>query len=125
MIATPTSSDWDNVTLYEGFTLSISQGSTRASLGGQEQDRTEEKILFVKFPRVNGWLNKDFTQAVMALIELAEVVLDCSRIFVCLEKDAGGVNSLVHSLMYVGFSLGSSSLPGANSNYLMLEYETE
>jgi hypothetical protein len=109
MIAAPTSVDWENVILYEGFTLLVG----------------EEKMLFVQFPPTEGWLSDDFTPAVVALIELAEVILDCDRLFVCIERDAKELSSLVHSMMYVGFSVAESPLPNANSSFLMLEYETE
>lgn len=118
-IATPTCPDWENIILYEGFTV----------------QNGDEKSLFIKFPRADGWLLDDFTQSIVALIELAEVILDCDRLFVCVDRQAKALNSLVHSLMYVGFSIchyhgadqeeekGGCSPPLAS--HVMLEYETE
>jgi hypothetical protein len=110
MIATPAYSDWESIILYEGFTTSMGP----------------EKNLFVKFPRAFDWLNDDFTSSVVALIELAEDILDCDRVFVAVERSVAEVNNLVRSLMYVGFSLSPSPLPNGNTDkYLLLEYETE
>lgn len=117
-IAVPVSLDWEEVVFYEGFSL---------QLDGRG------KALFVKFPRADGWLTEDFTHAIVALIELAEVVLQCDLLYVCVERDAKEFNSLVHSLMYVGFSVtgtnpipnSNATLPQSKSNYFMLQYETE
>jgi len=114
MIATPVSVDWEEVFVYEGFSFLLNT-----------ENGQQEKALYVKFPRADGWLNEDFTQAVVALIDLAEIILECDRLFVCVDREAKEMNSLVHSLMYVGFTIAESSLCGANNRYLMLEYETE
>lgn len=107
-IATPAFGDWDQVITYEGFSASD----------------TQEKSLYVKFPHVDGWLQHDLTQALVALIELAEVIMECDRLYVCLEREMRGVGNLVHSLMYAGFSVINEDLK-ANPKYLILEYETE
>lgn len=113
-IATPTwgvFDEEDEEIVYEAFTVDDAAGSG-------------EKSMYVKFPRADGWLRHDFTQAIVALIELAEGILNCDRLYVCVERDMKGVNSLVHSLIYVGFS-AKSVLNKGHGKYLLLEYETE
>lgn len=113
-IATPTwgvFDEEDEEIIYEAFTVDNAAGSG-------------EKSMYVKFPRADGWLRHDFTQAIVALIELAEGILDCDRLYVCVDRDMKGVNSLVHSLIYVGFS--ARGVPNKNNDkYLLLGYETE
>lgn len=110
MIATPTYFDWESVIHYEGFTLSMGN----------------DKSLFIKFPRAFDWLTDDFTSSVVALIELAENILDCDRVFVAVDRSVSELNNLARSLMYAGFSICPSPLPNGNTDkYLLLEYETE
>ena len=113
-IAIPVSVDWEDVILYEGFTVRIAPVN--------DMSTEEEHALFVQFPRADGWLKDDFIPAVVALIELAEVILNCDRLFVCVGREVAEANSLVRSLMYAGFAVSPFSEP---SNYLVLEYETE
>lgn len=113
-IAIPVSVDWEDVILYEGFTVRIAPVN--------DMSTEEEHALFVQFPRADGWLKDDFIPAVVALIELAEVILNCDRLFVCVGREVAEANSLVRSLMYAGFTVSPFSEP---SNYLVLEYETE
>ena len=102
---------------YEGFTV-----RRAGSLG--EGLRLEEKALFVKFPRAHGWLQDDFTTALVALLELTEEVLRCDRLFICLERDEAETNSLVRSLMFAGFHLAESFGPLVGHDpYLTLQYE--
>lgn len=117
-IATPISTDWEDFVIYEGFTLNVAKLTGEAS---------EEKAFFTQFPHTKGWLNEEFTPSiVVALIELAELVLKCDRLFICIERDSKEVNDLVHSLMYVGFSLATFPITSKiNPNYLLLEYKTE
>lgn len=106
------------VCAYEGFTV------RRAGVLGEGGREIEEKALFVKFPRAHGWLQDDFTTALVALLELAEDVLCCDRLFICLERDEEETNSLVRSLMFAGFHLAEpfSALIG-HDPYLTLQYE--
>lgn len=112
-IATPTwgvFDEEDEEIVYEAFTV--------------EAAGSGEKSMYVKFPRADGWLRHDFTQAIVALIELAEGILNCDRLYVCVERDMKGVSSLVRSLVYVGFS--ARGVPNKNNDkYLLLGYETE
>lgn len=110
-IAQPVSIDWEEVILYEAFTLSLE----------------DEKVLIAKFPRVDGWLIDDFTPAVLALIELAEVILDCDRLLVCIDRGAAELNCVVRSLLYVGFRvIEQFPVNSAHvSKYFLLSYETE
>ncbi|PJF16769.1 hypothetical protein PSACC_03505 [Paramicrosporidium saccamoebae] len=109
-IAQPVSVNWNDIIFYDGFTV----------------DMGIEKILLAKFPRADGWLDDDFTPAVLALIELAEVILDCDRLYVCIDRNATEINCLVRSLLYVGFSVAESPFSSQSAEkYLMLSYETE
>jgi len=113
-IATPTwgvFDEEDEEITYEALTVDDATGSG-------------EKSMYVKFPRADGWLRHDFTQAIVALIELAEGILDCDRLYVCVERDMKGMNSLVRSLVYVGFSI-KNALNKCDGKYFLLEYETE
>jgi membrane glycosyltransferase len=102
--------DWKDVILYNGFTMDVGI----------------EKILLVKFQRADGWLNNDFTPAVPALIELAEVILDCDRLYACIDRNATEISCLVRSLLYVGFTVAKSPFSSHSAEkYLMLSYETE
>lgn len=107
---------WDNLVTYEGFTM--------RRVGIREGHEVEEKLLFVRFPRAHGWFQEDFTPALMALIELAEAVLACDRLFVCLDRDEEETNSLIRSLMYVGFQIAEQPNSPRTSRYIALEYET-
>ncbi len=122
-IATPVSIDWEDYTLYDGFTT---------ARGG------EDKVLLVRFPRVDGWLMDDFRQAVVALIDLAEAILSCAKVVVCVDRQASEVHALVHALMYVGFALvdfaaisaslceaGEAAGAGRDDAYVFLEYATD
>lgn len=109
-IVTPRYGDWDEVITFEAFTV--------------EDHFKGIKSVYVKFPRTEGWLHDDLTTALVALIELAEGILDCDSLFVCMERDMKHLGSLVHSLMYVGFSM-CEERNHFGSNYLVMEYETE
>jgi len=113
-IATPVCQDWDELICFPGFTVRITN-----------EEWMSEKALFVRFPATAGWHATDFTEAVLALIELAEEGLNCDHIYLCLENNPQEIRNLVHSLMYVGFGAEDSPIEGASSNLLMLKYETE
>jgi len=105
-IATPFYGDWKQLTTYEGFT----------SLSVEEN----EKSLFIKLPHADGWFTEDFTQAIVALIELAEDILECDKLYVCVDRRLSGVNNLVHSFLYVD---SIRKLP-VDGKYIILAYET-
>ena len=116
-VALPFSVDWEGMTLHPGFILPAS--SSFASFGNFA--RTKGSTLFVEFPDVEGWLEDDFTQAMMAQIELAETVFRCHRIILGVDREA---ISVLRSLKYVGFKpvdLG----PSVSAEYVCLHYETE
>jgi hypothetical protein len=66
----------------------------------------EEKTLFVFFD-VEGVLGRDLKRALMALIELADGPLDCSRIVTCIDRSIPSEEAveLTKSLQWVGFDL--------------------
>lgn len=133
-IGVPASIDWEDLMWYEGFTF-ITPIATATGT---------ERNLIVHFPRTNGWLADNFTQAIMSLLELAEVALKCDKLLVCLEKGVEEENSLIKSLLYVGFELldeensdteekeekssttkNSQAIDFSPSPYTILQYETE
>lgn len=120
-IAVPFSVDWEGVTLYPGIIMSS---------GAQRNQGLN--TLFLEFPDVEGWLEDDFTQAMMAQIELAETVFNCDRLVVCVDSEA---NSVVRTLQYVGFSIlkenivlphhGLTVPVSQNTEFFFLQYVTE
>lgn len=66
----------------------------------------EEKSLFVFFD-IEGVLGRDLKRALMALIELADGPLDCSRIVTCIDRRIPSEEAveLTKSLQWVGFEL--------------------
>jgi hypothetical protein len=66
----------------------------------------EEKTLFVFFD-VEGVLGRDLKRALMALIELADGPLDCTRVVTCLDRRIPSEEAveLTKSLQWVGFEL--------------------
>lgn len=131
-IGVPASIDWEDLMWYEGFTFTNTITTTTGI--------TNERTLIVHFPRTNGWLADNFTQAIMSLLELAEEVLKCDKLLVCLEKGVQEENSLIKSLLYVGFEMlddsdsdsdfnktiyKSNHIDFSSSPYNILQYETE
>lgn len=66
----------------------------------------EEKSLFVFFD-AQGVLGRDLKRALMALIELADESLDCSRFVVCINRGmlVREAEELVKSLQWVGLDI--------------------
>jgi len=69
-------------------------------------DDGEEKALFVFFD-IQGVMGRDLKKALMALIELADGPLECSRIVTCLDRRIPPEEALelTRSLQWVGFEM--------------------
>ena len=62
---------------------------------------------------------EDFPKALLALIDLADSVLKCTKLIVSIDNGSEDVSSLVHALVYVGFDI----LFDQGDGKVMLEYE--
>jgi len=121
-IAVPFSVDWEGVTLLPGLIL-----PSAVSAGHQSVSNT----LLLEFPDVENWLEDDFTQAMIAQIDLAEGALNCDRLILCVDREA---SSVLRSLQYVGFSVIRNdialphlglTIPATSSDFCFLQYLTE
>ncbi|KAI0201928.1 ornithine decarboxylase antizyme-domain-containing protein [Astrocystis sublimbata] len=76
-----------------------------ASFRAFAADKGDEKSLFAFFD--SGLVGQDLKQALIALIELADVPLGCSNIVICLDKDMepDHAKSFMRSLQWVGFEV--------------------
>ncbi|KAI1360362.1 ornithine decarboxylase antizyme-domain-containing protein [Xylaria arbuscula] len=68
-------------------------------------EKGDEKSLFAFFD--SGLVGQDLKQALIALIELADVPLGCSNVVICMDRDMPEdyAKSLMRSLQWVGFEL--------------------
>ncbi|TGJ80348.1 hypothetical protein E0Z10_g8406 [Xylaria hypoxylon] len=68
-------------------------------------EKDDEKSLFAFFD--NGLIGQDLKQALIALIELADVPLACSNVVICMDRHIPEDHavSLMRSLQWVGFEL--------------------
>jgi len=75
------------------------------SFRGFVADEGADKSLFAFFN--SDLANGDLKKGLMALIELAETVFDCSQLVICLDRgiDADELKALVKSLRWVGLQL--------------------
>lgn len=69
------------------------------------EDLTGEKALFTFFDA--GIVGRDLKKALVALIELAETPLECSRLVVCVDRamEPEEMESLTKGLQWAGFEL--------------------
>ncbi|KAI0535327.1 ornithine decarboxylase antizyme-domain-containing protein [Xylaria digitata] len=76
-----------------------------ASLRAFVAEKGDEKSLFAFFD--NGLVGQDLKQALIALIELADVPLGCSNVVICMDRlmPEDNAKSLMRSLQWVGFEL--------------------
>ncbi|KAK3844018.1 MAG: hypothetical protein J3R72DRAFT_439597 [Linnemannia gamsii] len=74
--------------------------------------------------RGNGWDDMDIRESVVAALDLAEEQLECTVVYLCLEKSNPHIKDLVRALMYAGFEM---VLPGimahADDKYHVLGIE--
>lgn len=92
---------------YNGFTCMITPGT---------------KSLFLSIPDGIELHDHTFKESLFALLELAENVLHCNDIKICLSESRNDLTDVVRSFMYVGFEVGC---PGFTSHdgFVFLQYE--
>ncbi|KAF9957449.1 hypothetical protein BGZ72_001826 [Mortierella alpina] len=74
--------------------------------------------------RGNGWDDMDIRESVVAALDLAEEQLECTVVYLCLEKSNPHLSKLVRALMYAGFeAVHPGVLAHADSKYLVLGME--
>ncbi|KAF9571294.1 hypothetical protein EC968_000733 [Mortierella alpina] len=74
--------------------------------------------------RGNGWGDMDIRESVVAALDLAEEQLECTVVYLCLEKSNPHLSKLVRALMYAGFeAVHPGVLPHADPKYLVLGME--
>lgn len=106
VIATPETPKWDSVRIYDAFTLL----------------HDSKKIMYLRIPCMDEWHGVEFKESLLALLELAENVLKCDYLYVCLEKTRSDLANLVHAFLYVGFNVVPSPVNGCNTKYVFLAY---
>ncbi|KAF9927737.1 hypothetical protein FBU30_002940 [Linnemannia zychae] len=74
--------------------------------------------------RGNGWDDMDIRESVLAALHLAEEQLECTVVYLCLEKSNPHLSKLVRALMYASFEVVHPGvLAQADSKYLVLGME--
>jgi len=79
--------------------------------------------LFIKVPKSIEWGENDgfgFKECVVAVMELAEEVLECSNLVVCLEKSRNDLTSLLRAFMFVGFEIVHPSVYNFGETYVLV-----
>ncbi|KAG0281582.1 hypothetical protein BGZ95_001933 [Linnemannia exigua] len=74
--------------------------------------------------RGNGWDDMDIRESVVAALDLAEEQLECTVVYLCLEKSNPHIKDLVRALMYAGFEMVLPGImPHADDKYHVLGME--
>ncbi|RKP12436.1 hypothetical protein BJ684DRAFT_21027 [Piptocephalis cylindrospora] len=77
--------------------------------------------LYLSPPSYQAWAEHEFSSCVVALLELAEEVLECSEVTIVLGRHRADLDSLARAFMYTGFQVVSPVCLGHNSTqYLLL-----
>jgi len=108
VIATPKTSNWQEINVYQAYTVKTPNGG---------------KSMFLHIPSLTEWHGLEFRESLMALLDLAETILNCNQLIICLEKERQELASLVHAFMYVGFNIVSPPIANMNSGFVFLGYE--
>eukprot|EP00833_Pecoramyces_ruminatium_P011791 jgi/Orpsp1_1/1185823/evm.model.c7180000095498.1 len=58
--------------------------------------------LFIELPIECNW---NFQESMTSLLELAEEILGCEKIVICIRKNKEEIKLLLHSFMYIGFQI--------------------
>ncbi|KAJ3416497.1 hypothetical protein HDV05_001234 [Chytridiales sp. JEL 0842] len=84
------------------------------------------KTLFIKVPEsdtvtaANGF---GFKESIVAVLDLADDVLKCSNIVICLEKNRKDLASILRSFLFVGFEMVHPSVYNVGHKYVMVAQE--
>ncbi|KAK5815847.1 hypothetical protein F5H01DRAFT_196319 [Linnemannia elongata] len=71
--------------------------------------------------RGDGWDDMDIRESIVAALELAEEQLECTSVYLCLEKSNPHITQLTHALLYATFQLVTPGvLPHADPKYLVM-----
>ncbi|KAF9130730.1 hypothetical protein BGW39_002731 [Mortierella sp. 14UC] len=75
--------------------------------------------------RGNGWDDMDIRESVVAALDLAEEQLECSVVYLCLEKSHPLLEDIVRALMYAGFEVVQKGIltHRADDKYFVLGIE--
>ncbi|KAF9144736.1 hypothetical protein BGX30_011623 [Mortierella sp. GBA39] len=71
--------------------------------------------------RGDGWDDMDIRESIVAALELADEQLECTSVYLCLEKSNPHLTQLTHALLYATFQLVTPGvLPHADPKYLVM-----
>ncbi|KAL2917975.1 Ornithine decarboxylase antizyme 2 [Polyrhizophydium stewartii] len=84
-----------------------------------------DSVLFVKLPALHSWCPEamNFQDSILALLELAENCLECSRIVVCLDKSLRSLPSVIRTFRIMGFELVHPQIYSFGDDYVLCGYE--
>ncbi|KAK9685825.1 hypothetical protein K7432_015357 [Basidiobolus ranarum] len=84
---------------------------------------TTDKTLFLSPPNSAGWADSEFRESLMSILELADTILKCMKLVICMPKKKSDTASLLRTFMYIGFEVVSPSVYNQEPEYLLLGYE--
>ncbi|KAJ1552955.1 hypothetical protein HK096_009782 [Nowakowskiella sp. JEL0078] len=80
-----------------------------------------KNTLFIKVPDSVEWEGGfGFKESVVAVMELAEDILGCGDLVVCLQKTRSDLNSLLRAFMFVGFEIVHPSVYKLGSDHILV-----
>ncbi|ORY06567.1 hypothetical protein K493DRAFT_403965 [Basidiobolus meristosporus CBS 931.73] len=82
-----------------------------------------EQTLFLSPPDSAGWAESEFRESLMSILELADTVLKCEKLVICMPKENPETPSLLRAFMYIGFEMVHPSVYNPQPEYLLLGYE--
>ncbi|KAI8929904.1 hypothetical protein BC831DRAFT_508780 [Entophlyctis helioformis] len=84
-----------------------------------------DSVLFAKLPPASHW-NSDadsFNSSILALLELAENCLDCTRVVVCLDKSLFNLPSVLRMFRLIGFELVHPQVYSFGDDFVLCGFE--
>ncbi|KAJ3127710.1 hypothetical protein HK098_005946 [Nowakowskiella sp. JEL0407] len=84
-----------------------------------------KSTLFVKVPASIDWEESGFgfKESVVAVMELAENVLECSELVFCLQKSRPDLTLLIRAFMFVGFEIVHPTVYNFGEDYVLVGSE--
>ncbi|KAJ3107237.1 Ornithine decarboxylase antizyme 2 [Phlyctochytrium planicorne] len=79
--------------------------------------------LFLMVPNSDGDLVSSgfgFKESVAAVLELAEDVLDCTSVVICLDKTRSDLSEILRAFLFVGFEVVHPSVYAVNSKFVLV-----
>lgn len=80
----------------------------------------KKDTLFIELPDDCKWY---FQESISSLLELAENILNCEKVVICIKKNKENIKILLRSFMYIGFQLVCPSYLKNNTNYQLVGYQ--